>query len=108
MKLWPSSGVGWRGRTLDGAVHDFWVLVIGLCGGVIARVVTPGKKAPFGFMLTSLLGISGAFVAAYLGQEAGWFRADGVAGLIAAACGAVVALAIWAILFRSGRPTSSL
>ena len=63
-------------------MHDFWVLVIGLCAGVITRVVTPGKKAPFGFMLTSLLGISGAFVAAYLGQEAGWFRADGVAGLI--------------------------
>jgi uncharacterized membrane protein YeaQ/YmgE (transglycosylase-associated protein family) len=48
-----------------------WTAALGLAAGVIARLVTPGRKGPFGFMLTSLLGIIGAFAAAYLGQEAG-------------------------------------
>jgi uncharacterized membrane protein YeaQ/YmgE (transglycosylase-associated protein family) len=85
-----------------------WTTVIGLVAGVIARLVTPGRKGPFGFLLTALLGIIGAFGAAYLGQEAGWFSADGAAGLVIATCGAVLVLLIWATLFRSRRPTSSI
>jgi uncharacterized membrane protein YeaQ/YmgE (transglycosylase-associated protein family) len=53
-----------------------WTAALGLAAGVIARLVTPGRKGPFGFMLTSLLGIVGAFVASDLGQEAGWYRAE--------------------------------
>ncbi len=51
-----------------------WTLALGLAVGVIARLVTPGRKGPFGFMLTCLLGVIGAFVASYLGQEAGCIR----------------------------------
>ena len=89
-------------------MQNAWILVTGLGVGVIARLVTPGKKAPFGFMVTRLLGASGAFVAAYLGQEGGWYQAEDRAGLVAAAVGALLAVGIWAVLFRSGRPTSSL
>jgi uncharacterized membrane protein YeaQ/YmgE (transglycosylase-associated protein family) len=89
-------------------VYIVWILVIGLVAGVIARLITPGKKAPFGFMLTALLGIIGAFAAAYLGQEAGWYKAEEEAGLVGAVFGAILVLVIWATLFRSGRPTSSL
>lgn len=85
-----------------------WTAVIGLIAGVIARLVAPGRKGPFGFLLTALLGIMGAFGAAYLGQEAGWFSADEGAGLVMAAFGAVLVLLVWATLFRSRRPTSSI
>jgi uncharacterized membrane protein YeaQ/YmgE (transglycosylase-associated protein family) len=85
-----------------------WTAILGLAAGVIARLVTPGRKGPFGFMLTSLLGIIGAFAAAYLGQEAGWYRAEDSTGLIAALLGAAVLLLIWGLLFRSRRPTSSV
>ena len=85
-----------------------WTAVIGLVAGVIARLVAPGRKGPFGFLLTALLGIMGAFGAAYLGQEAGWFSADEGAALVSAAFGAVLVLLIWATLFRSRRPTSSI
>ena len=68
----------------------------------------PGRKGPFGFLLTALLGIMGAFGAAYLGQEAGWFSADDGTALVIAAFGAVLVLLIWATLFRSRRPTSSI
>jgi uncharacterized membrane protein YeaQ/YmgE (transglycosylase-associated protein family) len=83
-------------------MNIFWTTVIGLVIGTIARLITPGRKGPFGFLLTALLGIMGAFGTAYLGQEAGWYSADEEAGLASAAFGAVL------ILFRSRRPTSSI
>jgi uncharacterized membrane protein YeaQ/YmgE (transglycosylase-associated protein family) len=85
-----------------------WTLALGLAVGVIARLVTPGRKGPFGFMLTGLLGIIGAIAASYLGQEAGWYQAEDSTGLIVAVLGAVVLLMIWGFLFRSRRPTSSI
>ena len=85
-----------------------WTVALGLAAGVIARLVTPGRKGPFGFMVTGLLGIIGAFAAAYLGQEAGWYQAEDSTGLIVSVLGAVVLLLIWGLLFRSRRPTSSI
>ena len=89
-------------------MHLFWIALVGLVAGLIARLVTSGKKGPFGFMLTTLLGIIGAFAVPYLGQAAGWLGVEEPAGLAAAVFGAVLVLTIWAVLFRSGRPTSSL
>jgi uncharacterized membrane protein YeaQ/YmgE (transglycosylase-associated protein family) len=37
---------------------------------VIAKLITPGDNEPWGFLLTTLLGIVGAFVATDLGQLA--------------------------------------
>jgi uncharacterized membrane protein YeaQ/YmgE (transglycosylase-associated protein family) len=85
-----------------------WTVTLGLAAGVIARLVAPGRKGPFGFMLTGLLGIIGAFAASYLGQEAGWYQAEDSTGLIAAVFGAIILLLIWGFLFRSRRPTSSI
>jgi uncharacterized membrane protein YeaQ/YmgE (transglycosylase-associated protein family) len=85
-----------------------WIVALGLVAGVIARFVTPGRKGPFGFVLTGLLGIIGAVAASYLGQEAGWYQAEDSTGLIAAVFGAVILLLIWGVLFRSRRPTSSI
>jgi uncharacterized membrane protein YeaQ/YmgE (transglycosylase-associated protein family) len=85
-----------------------WITLIGLAVGLAGRLVTAGKKGPFGFMLTILLGIIGAFVGPYFGQAAGWYGAEEPTGLVAAMVGAVLVVSIWAVLFRSGRPTSSL
>jgi uncharacterized membrane protein YeaQ/YmgE (transglycosylase-associated protein family) len=85
-----------------------WTVALGLAAGVVARLVTPGRKGPFGFMVTGLLGIIGAFAASYLGQEAGWYRAEDSTRLAVAVFGAVALLLIWALLFRSRHPTSSL
>jgi uncharacterized membrane protein YeaQ/YmgE (transglycosylase-associated protein family) len=85
-----------------------WTVALGLAAGVIARLVTPGRKGPFGFMLTGLLGIIGAIAASYLGQEAGWYQPEDSTGLVAAVFGAVVLLLIWGFLFRSRRPSSSI
>ena len=62
-----------------------WTIIIGFLAGVIARFFHPGNKyEPKGFILTTLLGIVGAFVATYLGQAVGWYQAGQGAGFIGA------------------------
>src|SRR5437764_12579142 len=82
-----------------------WTVVIGFVAGVIAKLITPGDNEPSGFILTTTLGIVGAFVATYLGQAIGWYRADEGAGLIGAIVGAVIVLVIWGLIAgRRQRP----
>jgi uncharacterized membrane protein YeaQ/YmgE (transglycosylase-associated protein family) len=76
-------------------VGIIWTIIIGFVAGVIAKLITPGKNEPSGFVLTTLLGVVGAFVATWLGQTLGWYRADEGAGLIGAVIGAVIVLLIW-------------
>ena len=79
-------------------MHIIWTIIIGFIAGVIAKFITPGKNEPSGFILTTILGIVGAFVATYLGQAIGWYRADEGAGLIGAVVGAVIILLIWGLI----------
>ena len=60
----------------------FWTILIGFVAGVLAKLITPGNNEPSGFILTTILGIVGAFVATYLGQALGWYEAGQGAGLI--------------------------
>ena len=78
-----------------------WTILIGFVAGVLAKLVTPGSNEPQGFILTTILGIVGAFVATYLGQSLGWYQADQGAGLIGATVGAVIVLLVWAAVTRS-------
>jgi uncharacterized membrane protein YeaQ/YmgE (transglycosylase-associated protein family) len=79
-----------------------WTIIIGLLAGVIAKFLMPGERnEPSGFILTTLLGVVGAFVATYLGQMIGWYRAGEGAGLVGAVVGAVIVLAIWGYFARS-------
>jgi uncharacterized membrane protein YeaQ/YmgE (transglycosylase-associated protein family) len=72
-----------------------WIIVIGFVAGIVARFVSPGPNRPKGFILTTGLGIAGAFVATFIGQTIGWYRLDQGAGLIGAIVGALVVLFIW-------------
>ena len=86
-------------------MHIIWTIIIGLIAGVIAKFITPGDNEPSGFILTTILGIAGAFVATYLGQAIGWYRAGQSAGLIGAVVGAVIILVIWGFIARHRRPS---
>jgi uncharacterized membrane protein YeaQ/YmgE (transglycosylase-associated protein family) len=72
-----------------------WTIIIGFIAGVIAKLVTPGTNEPSGFILTTILGIVGAFVASFLGQALGFYRPGEGAGFIGAVIGAVIVLVIW-------------
>jgi uncharacterized membrane protein YeaQ/YmgE (transglycosylase-associated protein family) len=72
-----------------------WTIIIGFIAGIIAKFLMPGPNEPSGFILTTILGIVGAFVASWLGQALGWYGPGQGAGLIGAVVGAVIVLAVW-------------
>jgi len=72
-----------------------WIVFVGLIAGIIARFLLPGPNNPQGFVLTSVLGIAGAFVATWIGQTIGWYRPDQGAGIIGATLGALIVLIVW-------------
>jgi len=76
-------------------MHILWVILIGFIAGVIAKLIHPGPNEPSGFILTTILGIAGSFVATYLGQAIGWYQAGEGAGLIGAVVGAIIVLLVW-------------
>jgi len=84
-------------------MHFLWVILIGFVAGVIAKFLHPGSNEPSGFILTTILGIVGAFVATFLGQAIGWYRPDEGAGLIGAVVGAIVVLVIWGLFADRSR-----
>jgi uncharacterized membrane protein YeaQ/YmgE (transglycosylase-associated protein family) len=76
-----------------------WTILIGFVAGVLAKFVTPGDThEPQGFILTTVLGIAGAFVATYLGQALGWYREGQAAGFIGAIVGAILILLVWGFI----------
>lgn len=77
-----------------------WTIIIGFIAGVIAKFIMPGSNEPSGFILTTILGIVGAFTASYLGQALGWYSSGEGAGLIGAVVGAILLLFVWGALSR--------
>jgi uncharacterized membrane protein YeaQ/YmgE (transglycosylase-associated protein family) len=72
-----------------------WVLIIGCVAGTIARVLVPGPNKPKGFVLTTAVGVAGAFLATFIGQTAGLYRSGESAGFLGATVGALLILFIW-------------
>jgi len=75
-----------------------WTIIIGFIVGIIAKFIMPGSNEPSGFVLTTILGIVGAFVASYAGQALGFYEANEGAGFIGAIIGAVAVLAVWGMI----------
>jgi len=101
-----------RARELSGAVASLvvaqnirradmgfiWTIIIRFIAGIIAKFIMPGPNEPSGFILTTILGIVGAFVATFLGQALGWYAPGEGAGLIGAVVGAIIVLWVWAMV----------
>ena len=77
-----------------------WTILIGFVAGLIAKFIMPGRNEPSGFIMTTVLGIVGAFVASYIGQTMGWYTAGEGAGLIGAVFGAIVILFAFGLISR--------
>jgi uncharacterized membrane protein YeaQ/YmgE (transglycosylase-associated protein family) len=76
-------------------------IVVGFIVGLLARALKPGDDR-MGLIMTTLLGIAGAFVAKYVGQFMGWYGPTDAAGWIASVIGAIVLLVIYGLV-RSPR-----
>ncbi|MCJ2124212.1 GlsB/YeaQ/YmgE family stress response membrane protein [Methylobacterium sp. J-077] len=83
-----------------------WTIIIGFLAGIIAKFLMPGPNEPSGFILTTILGIVGAFVATFLGQAIGWYGPNQGAGFIGAVVGAVVVLFIYGMI--AGRRSTTI
>lgn len=77
-----------------------WTILIGFVAGIIAKFIMPGDNEPSGFVMTTILGVAGAFMASFLGQSMGWYNQFEGPGLIGAVVGAVIVLAIFAFIRR--------
>lgn len=77
-------------------------LIVGLVVGALAKLVMPGKD-PGGIIVTSLLGVAGAFIAGMLGHSLGWYEFGEGPGLFASVIGAVILLAIYRLIAHPRR-----
>ena len=77
-----------------------WTVIIGFIAGVIAKWIHSEPNEPSGFIMTTVLGIVGAFIATYLGQLVGWYGPTDGAGFLASIIGAIIVLAIWSMIAR--------
>jgi uncharacterized membrane protein YeaQ/YmgE (transglycosylase-associated protein family) len=71
------------------------IIIVGFVAGILARLLSPGPNKPSGFILTTVLGIAGAFLATFIGQAIGHYSPDEGAGFITATLGAIAVLFIW-------------
>jgi uncharacterized membrane protein YeaQ/YmgE (transglycosylase-associated protein family) len=85
-------------------VGILWTIIIGFVAGIIAKFIMPGPNEPQGFILTTILGIIGAFVATFLGQAVGWYGPNDGARFIGSIIGACIVLFIWGMI--AGRRSS--
>ena len=77
----------------------FGWIIFGLIAGVIAKVLTPGRD-PGGFIVTCLLGITGAVVGGWLGRTMGIYAENEPTGLFMAVIGAVLVLLGYRLIAR--------
>ena len=68
-------------------------VIIGFLVGLVARFLKPGDDKS-GLIMTTILGIIGAFVGSFIGQAFGIYGPNERAGFIGAVAGAIVVLAI--------------
>jgi uncharacterized membrane protein YeaQ/YmgE (transglycosylase-associated protein family) len=81
-------------------MHIIWTIVIGFFAGLLAKLLMPGKD-PGGFIITTLLGIAGAFLAKYIGVALGFYQQTDSAGFLASVVGAILILAVYHLIRRS-------
>jgi uncharacterized membrane protein YeaQ/YmgE (transglycosylase-associated protein family) len=70
-----------------------WIL-FGLLVGAVAKLLMPGRD-PGGFIITILLGITGALLGGFVGQALGWYEEGEAAGFLMSLVGAIALLAIY-------------
>lgn len=78
-----------------------WI-VIGFIAGGIAKLLMPGRD-PGGCIITILLGVAGAMLAGFLGQQLGLESAMDGAGIIGAIIGAFLILLAYRVFLRRRR-----
>ncbi len=77
-------------------------IFVGFIVGLLARALKPGNDK-LGLIMTTLLGIAGAFVARYAGAAMGLYQPNEPAGWIASVIGAMVLLLVYSLVAGDSR-----
>ena len=80
-----------------------WMVIVGFVVGLVARALLPGDQK-LGLIMTAVLGIVGSFVAGFIGQAVGWYKAGEGAGFIGSVVGAIILLFVYAKLVNKPSP----
>lgn len=75
------------------------MIIVGFIVGLLARAIMPGDQK-MGWIMTTILGIVGAFVAGYLGQAMGWYVPGEGAGWIGSIVGAIIVLFVYGLISK--------
>ena len=75
------------------------MIIVGFIVGLLARAIMPGDQK-MGWILTTNLGIVGAFVAGNQGQALGWYQPGEGAGWIVSIVGAIIVLFIYGLIAK--------
>jgi uncharacterized membrane protein YeaQ/YmgE (transglycosylase-associated protein family) len=75
------------------------MIIVGFIVGLLARAIMPGDQK-MGWIMTTILGIVGAFVAGYLGQAMGWYVPGEGAGWIGSIVGAIIVLFVYGLVSK--------
>ena len=78
-------------------IHFIGQAIFGLFVGLIAKFLMPGKD-PGGCIVTPLIGLVGAMIGTFLGQQLRG-REDYMAGWLMSIFGAIILLALYRMLF---------
>jgi uncharacterized membrane protein YeaQ/YmgE (transglycosylase-associated protein family) len=73
-----------------------WIIIGGIAGA-IAKMLMPGRD-PGGCIITVFLGVAGALMAGFIGQQVGWYKPGEGAGFVAAIVGAFLLLLIYRMI----------
>lgn len=74
-------------------------IIIGFVVGLIARAIHPGDDKA-GFIITTILGISGSLLATYGGRLLGLYPEGSSAGFIASVIGAIIILFLYRLITK--------
>jgi uncharacterized membrane protein YeaQ/YmgE (transglycosylase-associated protein family) len=83
-------------------MNIIWTILLGLAAGIIAKFIYPGKEN-MGWIVTTLLGIAGSFVATYLGQWLKIYQPGETAGFIGAIVGALILLFVYGLIKKRAK-----
>lgn len=77
-------------------------IVVGFIVGLLARALKPGDDK-LGLIMTTVLGVAGAFLARYAGTAMGWYQEGEAVGWLASIVGAIVLLVIYSLVKGKAR-----
>ena len=78
-------------------------IIVGFGAGAFAWLLMPRSEAPYGFIVTTILGLIASVATALFGEAAGLYETGDNTRIAGSAFGAAVVLLLWAAINQTER-----